>query len=185
MMSWKASPENTSKMNKCYMLLSTLTQRLNIYVWIQLCGCYWRRRPELLWQNLIGVGWKKTREKSEVVTVLICQDCLNVVPQTWWLEQWKCIVSWFWGLKSGSRCWQVSLLKPVRENFFLSPSFWWCATNPWPSLAFLASAHYLCLYLCIHSLHVCASVSKFLLFKKDTSHVGLGACPMPSSMTSS
>lgn len=67
----------------------------------------------------------------------------------------------------------------------LSPSFWWCATNPWPSLAFLVSAHYLCLYLCIHSLHVCASVSKFLLFKKDTSHVGLGACPMPSSRTSS
>ena len=79
------------------------------------------------------------------------------------------------------------LLKVIRENvpcFF--PSFWWFVGNLWHSLECRCITPVFHLHMAFFvSLHIvfplCMSVSRFSLFYKDTSYIGLG----PTLMTSS
>ena len=88
--------------------------------------------------------------------VLVCSGCHNIVSQTGWLNQRRCIFSWFWQLEV-----QDQVLAGLREGTV--PGI-----PPWLVNSYLLPVS----SRCLPSVHVCVLISSSY---KDTSHIGLGS----------
>lgn len=99
----------------------------------------------------------------------------------WGLQQQKVNLSQFWRLKSKTQGWAGVVPSEGCEGESvpgLSPSFWGFAGHLWCALACRSITPICAFIITWHSpcVRVCVQISPF---SKETSHIGLGAHPIP------